>query len=94
MPYRVLLLLTLLFLAGGPAYAYSSSEKNAFLKADANADRKIDRAEFPVLIEELAAAGAEKAASVKKWGIYGMAFSKIDTNADGIITPPELEAQR
>lgn len=76
------------------ASGYSSAEKDAFLKADANSDRKISRAEFKTLVEALAASGAPKAQSVKRWGIYGVAFKKIDTNADGIITPAELEAQR
>ncbi len=76
------------------ASAYSSAEKDAFLKADANSDRRISRAEFKTLIDALASSGAPKAQSVKRWGIYGMAFNKIDTNTDGIITPAELEAQR
>ena len=76
------------------ASAYSSAEKDAFLKADANGDRKISRAEFKTLIDTLASSGAPKAQSVKRWGVYGMAFKTIDANADEIITPAELEAQR
>ena len=76
------------------AHAYSQGEKDAFLKADANKDRKITKSEFRTLIEALAQAGAPKAMSVKKWGVYSYAFKRIDANADGVITPPELEAQR
>jgi hypothetical protein len=80
--------------AASSAFAYSGSEKDAFLKADANADRKISRGEFKTLIDALAESGAPKAQSVKRWGVYGMAFKRIDANADEIITPAELEAQR
>lgn len=81
-------------LAATPAFAYSDAEKGAFLKADANRNLKIERGEFNQLIDALAAAGFPKATRVKSWGIYGMAFSRTDANADGVITPSELEAQR
>ena len=80
--------------APGLALAYSQAEKNAFIKADANSDRKITPGEFRTLIEELVAAGSEKAISVKKWGVYGYAFKRIDADKDGMITPAELQAQR
>jgi Ca2+-binding EF-hand superfamily protein len=76
------------------AFAYSQAEKNAFIKADANSDRKITPGEFRTLIEELVATGSEKAISVKKWGVYGYAFKRIDADKDGMITPAELQAQR
>jgi hypothetical protein len=78
----------------GSAFAYSQAEKNAFIKADANSDRKITPGEFRTLIEGLVAAGSEKAISVKKWGAYGYAFKRIDADKDGTITPAELQAQR
>lgn len=77
-----------------PALAYSEAEAKAFIKADKNGDRQIDRAEFRVLIDEMAAIGAPKAISVKRWGVYGMGFSKADANGDGVISVPELKAQR
>lgn len=76
------------------AAAYSQGEKNAFITADANGDRKITPGEFPTLIAELVAIGSEKAISVKKWGVYGYAFKRIDADKDGVITPAELQAQR
>jgi hypothetical protein len=94
LPRTLAAALLLLCLSASVACAYSGSEKDAFLKADANSDRKISRGEFNTLIDALAASGAPKAQSVKRWGIYGMAFKKIDANADQIITPAELEAQR
>jgi EF hand len=76
-----------------PALAYSEAEANAFRKADKNGDKQIDRAEFRTLISEIAAIGAEKAVSVKRWGVYGMGFSRADANGDGAISIPELKAQ-
>ncbi len=77
-----------------PALAYSEAEADAFGKADANGDKQIDKAEFRVLIDEMAAIGAQKAISVKRWGVYGMGFSKADANGDGVISIPELKAQK
>jgi EF hand len=77
-----------------PAQAYSDAEAKAFIKADKNGDQQIDRAEFRVLIDEMAAIGAPKAVSVKRWGVYGMGFSRADANGDGVISIPELKAQK
>lgn len=74
--------------------AASEGEKKAFVKADTNHDKQIDRAEFVVLINELAAIGAEKALTVKKWGVYGIGFKRADANGDGVISIPELKAQK
>ncbi len=94
MPRRFVTILLAFGLFSSAASAYSGSEKDAFLKADANGDQKISRAEFKTLIDTLASSGAPKAQSVKRWGVYGIAFKTIDANADEIITPAELEAQR
>ena len=97
-PENLLLRLSIFALIGfilpHTAIAYSQAEKNAFIKADANSDRKITPGEFRTLIEELVATGSEKAISVKKWGVYGYAFKRIDIDKDGMITPTELQAQR
>jgi EF hand len=77
-----------------PAHAYSDAEAKAFIKADKNGDKQIDGREFRILIDEMAAIGAEKAISVKKWGVYGMGFKKADSNGDGVISIPELKAQK
>ncbi len=76
------------------AHAYSSAEKNAFLKADKDGSHTIDSNEIVVLINELAATGSGQAKRVKFLGVYGVAFRTIDANGDGKITPAELEAQR
>jgi Ca2+-binding EF-hand superfamily protein len=86
-------LLTLLLMAA-PALAYSEAEASAFRKADANGDKLIDKREFRTLIEEMAAIGAEKALSVKRWGAYGVGFKRADANGDGVISVEELQAQR
>ncbi len=77
-----------------PCLAYSDAEADAFVKADRNGDKQIDRAEFRVLIDEMAAIGAEKAMTVKKWGVYGIGFKRADANGDGVISIPELKAQK
>jgi EF hand len=88
----------LMFLAIGiftcPAGANSDAEVKAFIKADTNGDKQIDRAEFRTLIDEMAAIGAPKAVSVKKWGVYVMGFSRADANGDGVISIPELKSQK
>jgi hypothetical protein len=42
----------------------------------------------------MAATCAPKAVSVKKWGVFGMGASKAETNDDGVISIPELKAQK
>ena len=91
---RLLLAACLLSASLTAAEAYSDGEAKAFTKADKNRDKQIDRAEFRVLIDEMAAIGAEKAISVKKWGVYNMGFRRADANGDGVISIPELKAQR
>jgi Ca2+-binding EF-hand superfamily protein len=80
--------------AATPGFAETTGERAAFLKADKNGDKQIDRKEFRVLINEMAAIGAEKAISVKRWGVYGMGFKRADANGDGVISIPELKAQK
>ncbi len=93
--FRAMIAATLLSLfAAAPGFAESAGERAAFLKADRNGDKQIEQAEFRVLIDEMAAIGAPKAISVKRWGVYGMGFSRADANGDGMISIPELKAQR
>ena len=92
--WRLLILVLLTAAFVHPANAYSEAEAAAFRKADKNGDKQIDRREFRILIDEMAAIGAPKAISVKRWGVYGMGFSKADANGDGVISIPELRAQK
>ena len=91
---RLLFALSIFFVSTMAAFAYSDGEAKAFIKADKNGDKQIDQAEFRVLIDEMAAIGAEKAISVKKWGVYNMGFRRADANGDGVISIPELKAQK
>ena len=84
----------LLLSAALSSAAYSDAEAKAFTKADKNGDKQIDRREFRILIDEMAAIGAPKALSVKRWGVYGMGFRRADANGDGVISIPELKAQK
>jgi Ca2+-binding EF-hand superfamily protein len=86
--------LIMALLLSTPAFAYSEAEASAFRKADANGDKLIDKKEFRILIEEMAAIGADKALSVKRWGAYGIGFKRADANGDGMISVGELQAQR
>ena len=90
---RLTIAASLLLSAALPAAAYSDAEAKAFIKADMNGDKRIDRGEFRTLIDEMAAIGAPKAISVKRWGVYGIGFGKADANGDGVISIPELKAQ-
>ena len=92
--WRLLILVLLTAAFVHPAHAYSEAEAAAFRKADKNGDKLIDRKEFRVLIDEMAAIGAEKAISVKKWGVFGLGFRRADANGDGVISIPELKAQK
>ena len=91
---RLFMTAVLSFTIALPAAAYSDAEAKAFIKADNNGDKRIDRREFRVLIDEMAAIGAQKAISVKRWGVYGMGFKRADANGDGVISIPELKAQK
>jgi len=91
---QISILIVALFVLTMPALAYSEAEASAFRKADTNSDRLIDKKEFRTLIEEMAAIGAEKALSVKRWGAYGVGFKRADANGDGMISVEELQAQR
>ena len=74
-----------------PAFA-DDTQAAAFLAADANGDKQLDKAEFTVLINAMAEAGRENAVKVRRFGAYGMAFGKIDADGDGRLSIPELGA--
>ena len=60
--------------------------------ADANGDGVLVYAEFASFIDLNAADGLGNAARVSSRGMHARAFKRIDTNADGIVTPQELQA--
>ncbi|MGF1502140.1 MAG: hypothetical protein ACFBSD_10000 [Paracoccaceae bacterium] len=62
-----------------------------FMEADADADGALTLSEFTTLIDLNAADNIGRAAMVKRSGRYGMVFERIDTNADGLVTPEEVQ---
>ena len=64
---------------------------DAFLRADKNKDEVLSRAEFKSFMKDLARLGQPTAKRVKFWGVYGMAFNRVDANKNGLLEPRELE---
>lgn len=63
-----------------------------FMQADANKDGALNSTEFRALINLNADDGLGKAAMVRRFGRYDMAFGRVDANADGFATPEEMKA--
>ncbi|MEM6944044.1 MAG: hypothetical protein AAF565_09890 [Pseudomonadota bacterium] len=63
-----------------------------FFEADADADGVLTLGEFTTLIDLNAADGLGRAALVKRFNRYAMAFGRLDTNADRLLTVPEMQA--
>jgi len=64
----------------------------AFVKADKNKDRVLSKKEFKIFIRAMAAFGQSTAKTIRFFGAYGYAFSVVDKNQNGIITPWELRS--
>lgn len=64
----------------------------AFLKADVNKDKVLSKEEFKTFVRAMAAFGQSTAKTIRFWGAYGIAFSIVDKNEDGIVTPYEMRA--
>lgn len=64
-----------------------------FQQADANQDEQLDFNEFTTFINLNADHGLGRAASVRRFGMHGRAFSTADANADGVVTKQELAAR-
>ena len=65
-----------------------------FQQADADNDGKLTPAEFRNFINANADDGLGRAGMVRRFGAYETAFERLDTNADGLVTPRELAAAR
>ncbi|MGI9364461.1 MAG: hypothetical protein ACR2O8_04705 [Rhizobiaceae bacterium] len=63
-----------------------------FKQADKDANGALTTEEFKMFIDLNASHGIGRAALIKKRRLYNMAFSRIDGNSDGIVTPDELSA--
>lgn len=68
------------------------SEINAFIKADVDKDRHLTKNEFRIFIKQMALAGQSTAKKIRFFGAYGFAFSTVDKNKDGILSPLELRS--
>ena len=78
-----------LSISGAEAVTRAERSK-AFVNADKNSDEVLTRAEFKVFIKDLAKQRLPLAKRVRFWGVYGLAFGRIDTNKDGLLQPAEL----
>ena len=87
---------TLAALAASGATAQSAVDREAaranFRQADANDDNKLSRAEFRAFINANAEDGIGRAGMVRRFRAYDRAFTRIDQNSSGFVTPSELSA--
>lgn len=65
-----------------------------YQQADADNDGKLTPAEFRDFINANADDGLGRAGMVRRFGAYERAFERVDKNADGVVTAPELAAAR
>lgn len=65
-----------------------------FQQADKNDDGKLDSREFRAFINANADDDIGRAAMVRRFGAYDRAFSRVDADNNGEITPTELTAAR
>ena len=63
-----------------------------YRQADANSDGMLVYAEFVNFIDLNAADGLGNASRISSRGWHAKAFERVDANADGFITPQELQA--
>ncbi|WP_346911699.1 hypothetical protein [uncultured Roseibium sp.] len=80
------------FEASAKTLKASNSEIAAFLKADVNKDKVLSKREFRTFIRALADFGQSTAKKIRFFGVYGYAFSVVDKNKDGIVTPQEMRS--
>lgn len=95
---RCLTPLSVLFYFGAslPLFAQKLKPTNieivAFVKADKNKDRVLSKKEFKTFVKAMAAFGQSTAKTIRFFGAYSYAFSVVDKNKDGIITPWEMRS--
>ncbi len=76
------------------ATADRKAAQQNFKLADVNNDGKLSKAEFRKFIDANAKDDIGRAAMVKRFGAYDIAFGRVDTNKDGIVTGEELAASQ
>jgi Ca2+-binding EF-hand superfamily protein len=77
-----------------PAFAQDQRDqvRAHFEQADVNKDGQLDVAEFKTFINLNADHGLGRAATVRRFGMYGKAFATADANKDGVVSRQELAA--
>jgi Ca2+-binding EF-hand superfamily protein len=63
-----------------------------FQQADVNGDGMLAYTEFATFIDLNAADGLGRASTISARGLHARAFTRIDANGDGIVSPQELSA--
>lgn len=76
-----------------PAMAqYEDQSVQSFIAADQDGDERLNLSEFRTFIRAMADAGAQLSARIETFGIYSIAFRRVDANNDGFASPEELRA--
>ncbi len=92
----LLAVMAVLSLQATPSPAASDDDRDQvrenFREADADGDGKLTEREFTTLIDLNARHGIGRAKLIASLGRYDMAFSRVDADANGIVTPEELSA--
>ncbi len=86
-------------MASGTALAQSSDPERAaaranFQQSDANDDGELNASEFRAFIDANAEDDIGRAGMVRRFGAYDRAFSQVDGDSNGSITPAELAEAR
>lgn len=77
----------------GDASAQNREDAAAnFRAADANGDAALSRDEFEVFIDRNAEAGIGRSRMVRRRGAYAIAFDRLDTDRNGVLTTQEIAA--
>jgi len=72
--------------------AIAADGKGAFFsKADIDNSVSLDRSEFKTFIKLLAKAGHKNANLVKKLHLYSIAWDRVNTDQNNVITPDEIK---
>lgn len=91
---RSFLISLLAMLCASLAVGPGASAQDALANFDSDADGSLNAAEFKVFIDAAADAGRGQAARVRDNNRYGMAFSRIDRDGNGLVSAEELASMQ
>lgn len=77
------------------AYAENAVKEQAaanFVQADANNDGALNFDEFTTMVNLNAKYNIGRSRMIQRFGKYGVAFGRLDANADGLVTAEEISA--